>query len=106
MSSFIGYSAYEKTQETAEIGSVRSVQLVQASARTPVDFRFYPGNEMFLEDTHNHFMLESIANCRPEPGSTGRDGVRAFPVRGKLSATMSALTLGDAHIPENQKVVL
>jgi len=51
-------------------------------------------------------MIESSANRWPDSGKAGRDGIRILLVRGESATTVSTLSFGDTHIPENQKVVL
>jgi hypothetical protein len=51
-------------------------------------------------------MFESSANRWPDSGKAGRDGIRILLVRRESASTVSSLSFGDTHIPENQKVVL
>jgi hypothetical protein len=80
--------------------------LAEASARTFVELFFNSNNEIWVERTHNHLMLESTASRGSDSRKTGRDGIRILLVAGESAATVSTLSLGHTHIPENQKVVL
>jgi hypothetical protein len=59
-----------------------------------------------VEGTYDYFMLESTTSGRPDPWKAGRDSVWIFSVGGEAATTVGTLSLGDAHIPENQEMML
>jgi hypothetical protein len=81
------------------------VKLAEASTRTLVEFLFYPNNEIRVDRTHNHFVVEPTANRWPAPRKTGCDGIRVLFIRRESATKVSTLSLGGTHVPENQEVV-